>query len=170
MTINVPDNTVRIDGNWSTVGMPKALMTNGILYYEVEILKEGNFPQIGFALEGILQTTDEGVNDGVGDYKGSWAVDGIRRIKWSGEKENWPIAWKDGDMVGLAANVLTGTIAVSINGDWTGVVFQDDTIKQGVYPCFSSENCLYKIQIKESDLAYNHPTAALFEVWHHDLL
>ena len=74
MTFNVPDNTVENDGNWSTVGMPKALMTSGIPYYELGVLKVGEFTLLEFALEGVLPKTDV-IEYGAGAFKGSWSVD-----------------------------------------------------------------------------------------------
>jgi ankyrin repeat protein len=55
--------------------------------------------------------------------------------------------WTNGDVIGLAANVDTGSIAVSINGIWEGegcgIVFEDDKIKEGVYPCLSLYGSYY---------------------------
>ena len=44
-------------------------------------------------------------------------------------------------MIGFAANVDAGKVAVSKNGKWTeegcGIVLEDDKIKQGVFPCMT---------------------------------
>ena len=60
------------------------------------------------------------------------------------------------NVIGLAANIDLGMIAVSIDGNWGdddkddedkkkknsayGVVFQSDDIKQGVYPCITCDS------------------------------
>ena len=52
-----------------------------------------------------------------------------------------PCSWKVGDVIGLAANVDAGMLAVSKNGSWSdagcGVVLEGEACKVGVYPAFS---------------------------------
>lgn len=79
---------------------------------------------------------------GVGDDAESWAVDGVRKLKWHKGQARWACKpWAAGDVVGLAANVGLGKVAVSRNGDWgergCGVVFSDRAIRGGVYPALS---------------------------------
>lgn len=108
----------------------------------------------GFALEdGIKQSSANAAlgldyHAGCGDSAASWGLDGNRRVMSSDcHSADWPCAkWVSGDVIGLAANVDTGQIAVSINGNWSqkaacGVVFQDYKIKRGVYPCLSCACC-----------------------------
>jgi hypothetical protein len=67
-------------------------------------------------------------------------------------------------VIGLAANVDVGKIAVSKNGDWSqeacGVVFEDGKIKEGVYCCFSGAD--YSLRYTFKDFKYTVPSP---DVW-----
>merc|ERR1712039_512079 len=82
-----------------------------------------------------------GQGDGVGDDTESWGLDGIRKQAWHDGCKGWACGWSAGDVIGFAANVDLGKIAVAKNGDWSsdgcGVVFPDEKIKAGVYPCMT---------------------------------
>merc|ERR1711972_127714 len=126
---------------FSTVGAPDSMVKSGVLYYEVEMLPSQGIPQLGFA-SGEFQTgIDECQGDGVGDDGESWGLDGIRQLAWHGGGKAWPCEWSAGDIIGLAANVDLGKIAVAKNGDWSsdgcGAVFDSEKIKTGVYPCLT---------------------------------
>jgi len=121
-----------------TLGAPEMIVKSGVLYYEIEVLEgsEG-IPQIGFA-SGDLAFSDENTGEGVGDNAESWGLDGVRNCKWHDGDSAWPCTWKAGDIIGFVANVDSGKVAVSKNGDWSeaphGVVFESEKIKSGVYP------------------------------------
>jgi len=72
--------------------------------------------------------------------------------------------WATDDVIGLAANIDLGKIAVSKNGLWTedasGVVFQDDTIKSGVFPCLTGGG--YEVRYAFSNFTHAAPAA---EIW-----
>ena len=55
-----------------------------------------------------------------------------------------------GDIIGLAANVDSGKMAVSKNGSWSGdgfgVVFEDAKIKAGVYPALTAQGGVLRYQ------------------------
>ena len=59
---------------------------------------------------------------GVGDDRASWGVDGIRLKKWhDGDQKYAPArAWRDGDVIGCAADLATGDLQFALNGDWAG--------------------------------------------------
>jgi hypothetical protein len=132
--------------SFSTVGAPDLLANSGVIYYELEILKDGGFPQFGFAQKDSFEPSDEPSSDGAGDNDTSWALDGHRQCKFHGGELQWPCSWAPGNTIGFAANIDKGMIAVSKDGDWTstqdglGVVFHDASIKEGVYPCFTASN------------------------------
>ena len=95
----------------------------------------------------------------------SWGVDGTRCFKWVGAQSAvWACKWAIGDVIGLAANVDVGKIATSKNGNWSdeacGVVFSDDRIKEGVFPCLSSSN--YSVRYAFEDFQYAAPAP---EAW-----
>jgi nucleoredoxin len=126
---------------FATLGAPDSLATSGVLYYEVEICKGLGIPQVGFAAPGFV-TCDEGTGEGVGDDKLSWGFDGVRKLAWYGGDAAWDCSWAEGDVIGFAANIEAGKIAVSKNGTWSesplGVFFENDVIKSGVYPCMTA--------------------------------
>jgi ankyrin repeat protein len=158
--LGITDNTVvfgdHSDLQYPSLGAPAALVTSGVLYWEFAIEDdpgETMILNVGFTLkDGIEQTKtypsisgtgDQGEHAGCGDSGASWGLDVRRCRKYhSCHFVTWPCKkWTNGDVLGLAANVDEGSIAVSINGDWEGeacgIAFEDDKIKDGVYPCLS---------------------------------
>jgi hypothetical protein len=162
---DITAKTVKFEGV-STVGAPEALVTSGVVYYEFQVLSiDGGAPQIGFALKDGLELSDTHLGVGCGNNDTSWALDGARRAKlFGGKKAKWPCQWSTGDVIGLAANVDVGKIAVSKNGDWSeeacGVVFEDGKIKEGVYCCFSGAGSSLRYAFK--DFKYTVPSP---DVW-----
>jgi len=157
--------------SFSTFGAPGKFVSSGVLYYEIEIIKaHGGCPQFGFALENGIKETEELTDIGVGDNDKSWAVDGYRGQKWHGEPENWSCYWKDGAVIGLAANVDTGMIAVSVDGSWgngkdeLGMVFQSDLIKEGVFPCFTASAFKLRYAFEKVDLKHGPPPESIWKV------
>lgn len=162
--------------SFSTFGAPGKFAASGVLYYEVEIIKSFNgTPQFGFASKDGIQETKEMTDVGVGDNEKSWAVDGFRRLKWNGDSKTWKCSWKDGTVVGLAANVDTGMIAASVNGLWSsdkddlGIVFQGDLITKGVFPCFTASAYKLRYSVTESDWKYEPPPDALWTPQENDI-
>ena len=160
VTVDVPAKQLTFD-NFATVGAPEALTTSGVLYYEIEVLEAGGEPQIGFALDmDVCESTDQGC----GDSRTSWALDGTRKVKWFDGDSPWDCEWSVGDVVGLAANVDFGKIAVSKNGKWSdeacGVVFEDEKIKSGVFPCLTAAE--FKLRYAFKEHTYDPPQAAIW--------
>ena len=52
----------------------------------------------------------------------SWGVDGIRLKKWAGGDTPYRTArkWRDGDVIGCAADLARGDLHFSLNGVWSG--------------------------------------------------
>lgn len=127
-----------VDSNeFATFGVPEMLKTSGVLYYEVELLTNKGITQVGFA-DADFESTNENSGAGVGDDGHSWAADGGRKLLWSsGKPLDWDSRWSVGDVIGLAANVKLGKIAVSVNGVYHGIVFESEGIKRGVCPAFT---------------------------------
>ena len=92
-------------------------------YYEVEVLSELSYPQLGFC-SGEWGRVEGYVNAGVGDDEESWGVDGDRMLKWHrGDGGRFGSAWRRGDVVGLACDLQPaggggGRLLVSVNGDF----------------------------------------------------
>ena len=179
VTHDVVAKTLQFD-DFATAGAPAALTTSGVLYFEIAVLEgsDGDCSQerrgllseaslqIGFSLEGGIDRGDSPVLNvdryqyGCGDKPSSWALDGVRCRKWfEGTQSEWPCEWMPGDVIGFAANVDAGKVAVSKNGKWTeegcGIVLEDDKIKQGVFPCITG--CSYNIRYAFKDFSHAPP-------------
>lgn len=131
---------------FSTIGADAALSSSGVVYFEFSYTdKAGCSIQPGFASPGMPIDVHKETGDGVGDDDGSWAVDGDRKQLWNDGRKPWEGNWMGGDVIGLAANVDVGKIAVSKNGNWSapghGIVFSDDKVKEGVYPAITAGRC-----------------------------
>jgi hypothetical protein len=153
---------------FSTLGALELLATSGVAYFEAVILEasSGCCPQLGFATQAFVTGDDAPYNAGAGEDAQSWGLDGIRKLKWSGESSPWACTWKVGDTIGLAASVDLGKIAVSKNGSWTGeengVVFTDAAIKQGVYPALTASKFKLRCAFSATDFKYAPPPG---DVW-----
>jgi hypothetical protein len=182
--IDIEDNEVQFSGYcYRSVGAPAALATSGVLYWELGIKETSGFLNVGFALkEGIEQTSvDDARNSiydavrhaGCGDSGASWGLDGLRCCKSHNcHSVTWPCKkLTTGDVIGLAANVDTGSIAVSINGIWEGeacgIVFEDDKIKEGVYPCLSfyGDTMTLRWSLKAEDWKHAAPGAGVWTMF-----
>jgi len=151
-----------------TLGAPELLFKSGVLYYEIEVLESEGIPQCGFAGIGF-ESSDERSGEGVGDDSNSWGFDGKRQARWYDGSAEWPCEWKTGDVIGFAANIDIGKIAVSKNGSWSdppnGVVFVNEKIKEGVYPAFtgSGYNLRYNLDgDKNGPFAHAPPPSSIW--------
>jgi len=160
LTHDVAAKTLKFD-TFGTFAAPEALAESGVLYYEVTVLEgsEG-IPQIGFSLKDGIERGDGNVGNGCGDKASSWALDGTRCMKWfEGETSEFACKWEPGDVIGLAANVTAGKLAVSKNGVWT-VVLEDEKIKQGVFPCLTAAE--YYMRYAFKDFQHAPPAEAVW--------
>ncbi len=95
----------------------------GCFYFEVQVFDVAKFqnPQFGFCTQGFASRQDP-QGEGVGDDVWSWAVDGVRRLKWhEGGKGAHGSAWAAGDIIGFALDMRTAAAAamsVSVNGSF----------------------------------------------------
>jgi len=153
---------------FSTVGAPEALTTEGVCYYEVTVEGTDGIAQLGFALRtfnGDGEDTYSG--DGAGDDSDSWAVDGARQLLWhNGTTDGWQCTWAKGDVVGFAANVTTGQLAVSKNGSWAesacGVVYTDEAIKGGVFPLLTAGSYQVQVRLDKASWKYAPPPPEVY--------
>ena len=140
--IKVAERTVAFADSFVTVRSALRCPLGGKGYYELEILdREDECPQYGFAapaFERVLEASGEGA----GDDEHSWAVDGARQRKWHNGEETYPCTWKLGDVIGLACDLNTMQMHVSVNGNFAapnGVVFElaPDAVRNGLFAVFS---------------------------------
>ena len=58
-------------------------------------------------------------DNGVGDCESSWGADGACHVLWhGGSQAPWDVEWRDGDVVGVAADVTEGSLLFARNGEW----------------------------------------------------
>jgi hypothetical protein len=100
------------------------------VYYELHIkhIPSDSYPQFGWATEGFGSST-ESSGEGVGDNAFSWAFDGVRVSKWGdGSSSAFGVEWQEGDVLGLACDMVNKTVSFSVNGSFEpplGVAFQN---------------------------------------------
>ena len=134
-------------------------------YYELEILDLGDdeCPQYGFAapaFERILGSS----SDGVGDDDKSWAVDGTRQLKWHNGTKTYPCTWQAGDVIGLACDLSTMQMHVSVNGAFAapnGAVFEldPDAVHDGLFAAFSGMSGKVRYNLGEAPFKHAPPAA-----------
>lgn len=169
VTHNVVERVITTT-EFCTFGALDLLAVSGVLFYEIEIIASHGVPQFGFANKDGMGSSDGSSTVGAGDNDKSWALDGIRGIKWhGGEKGPWNCRWKEGTIIGLAANVDTGMIAVSKDGNWDsdeedlGVSFRNESIKDGVFPCFTASGYKLRYCFREEDFKHGPPSDSVWE-------
>jgi len=98
------------------------------VYYEVECVSVASgVAQVGFGDE---EFDDLEPDSGVGDDAHSWGFDGNRMAAWgAGGSKFYGQSWKDGDVLGCAADLGVKTIQFFLNGESMGVTFEGVNIK-----------------------------------------
>ena len=93
---------------------------NARVFFEVVIERCVGVVQLGWI--GTVVRCDQESGDGVGDDQVSWGVDGIRLKKWAGGDTPYRTArkWRDGDVIGCAADLARGDLSFALNGVWSG--------------------------------------------------
>jgi hypothetical protein len=144
-------------------------------YYEVTIRHPGLVPQFGLCSEHFAarfrQHPDKFVlkrvlsyrAEGVGDTVDSWAVDGVRGKKLNGDlSESWSVNWRQGDVIGIACDMCTRQMIVSLNGDYShpnGVVFDLPQTAFVMYPAlFTSVEGHLRANLGHSPFKYAAPS------------
>jgi ankyrin repeat protein len=115
-------------------------------YFEVTIRSPGLTPQFGLCGAQFVEHLRQRIaaspsTDGVGDKSDSWAVDGVRCLKWNASKSSWNVSWRQGDVIGIACNMCTRQMIVSRNGDYSfpnGAVFDLSPAASVLYPALST--------------------------------
>jgi hypothetical protein len=112
-------HVAQFTGEFATIGVPTALATGTAkVYFEVTLVRLGLDMQLGWAAASFERTTERS-GDGADDTTDSWAVDGGNQKAWhDGRTSAWPVEWKEGDVLGFAADLTTGTLRFAQNGEW----------------------------------------------------
>uniref|UniRef100_A0A7S0NTJ2 B30.2/SPRY domain-containing protein n=1 Tax=Calcidiscus leptoporus TaxID=127549 RepID=A0A7S0NTJ2_9EUKA len=148
-----------------TYGAPELVVSEGTAYYEVVIGEALENPQVGFATTEFETGVDMYDGDGVGDCANSWGIDGTRHMRWHEGEEEYDFEWAAGDVIGLAADLARGQMAVSKNGSWSaagcGALFTDGALKSGVYPVVSGEGGSIKVRL-DGEFDFGPPCASVW--------
>eukprot|EP00937_MAST-01D_sp_MAST-1D-sp2_P000642 g642.t1 len=124
------------------------LFNKGRWYYEITVrCAPGSpmCPQLGWAGANFVVHASQ---DGVGDDTSSWGVDGVRVKAWHGGPKSFGKEWKDGDVIGVAADLEpptpdaapANTLRFSHNGSWDepmGAAFERISYVHGIRPALT---------------------------------
>ncbi len=118
-----PDYLLHFRSDFNTF-VADIMLCGGCFYWEIEVVEmpaHNDVFQFGLCTDGFeaRQIPD---GDGVGDDAKSWAVDGIRQLKWhKGSVGPYGSSWSVGDVIGFALDMRTSRAAimsVSVNGSF----------------------------------------------------
>jgi hypothetical protein len=162
--IKVTERTVAFVHSFVTVRSALRCPLGSRGYYELEILdRVGKYPQYGFAAPAFERMLGSS-SDGVGDDDKSWAVDGTRQLKWHNGEETYPCTWQAGDVIGLACDLSTMQMHVSVNGSFAapnGAVFEldPDAVHDGLFAAFSGKSGKVRYNLGEAPFKHAPPAA-----------
>ncbi len=114
-------------------------LSAGKFYYELDIKHIQGIAQFGWATQGFESST-QNTQKGVGDNAFSWGFDGIRVSKWGDGKSGFGAEWQEGDVLGLACDMVNKTVSFSVNGSFEaplGIAF-DNITADWITPAFSA--------------------------------
>ena len=158
------ERTVAFGHSFVTVRSAQRCPLGGKGFYELEILEsDDKCPQYGFAAPAFERMLGSS-SDGVGDDDKSWAVDGTRQLKWHNGKETYPCTWQAGDVIGLACDLSTMQMHVSVNGSFAapnGAVFEldPDAVHDGLFAAFSGASGKVRYNLGEAPFKHAPPAA-----------
>jgi len=136
-------------------------------YYEIEILERDSMcPRYGFAAAAFAHVPGASYdNFRVGDDGYSWAVDGENKCtRHKGKEGRYNCyQWKEGDVVGLACDLVAMRMHVSLNGRFGashGVVFElaPEAVCDGLFAAFTGN--LGKVRYNLGEAPFLHPPPA----------
>jgi hypothetical protein len=143
-------------GNFNTFKVDVKLSV-GKFYYELEIKHIQGVAQFGWATEGFESSTKR-TSKGVGDKAFSWGFDGVRVRKWGdGSNSAFGVKWQEGDVLGLACDMVNKTVSFSVNGSFEaplGVAF-DKIVADSIAPALTA-NLGFKVVANFGQLPLKH--------------
>ena len=168
--MSAADGEVAFD-SFSTVRSKYRCPKGGKGYYELEILEVDEYPQFGFA-SAAFERVPGYTNDGVGDDRASWAVDGVRKAKLHAETQAFECTWQAGDVVGLACDLVNLRMLVSLNGSFdppTGVVFElaYNDVQDGLFAAFTGDSGRVRCNLGRAEPFRHAPPGDDFRAFAH---
>jgi len=162
--LDVTEQTVAFSNNRATLRSTQRCPLGAKGYYELEILGYDNYPQYGFAAAAFARVLGAS-NIEVGDDALSWAVDGENRCTMhNNEQGEYACKWKTGDVVGLACDLESMQLHVSVNGSFAapnGVVFalDPDTVRDGLFAAFTGIQGKLRYNLGAAPFTHAAPSA-----------
>jgi tetratricopeptide (TPR) repeat protein len=123
--------------------------------------------QFGVCSEGFEAREDAG-GEGAGDDAWSWAVDGIRQLKWhEGDECAHGSAWDVGDVIGFAVDMRTAgaaVMSVSVNGSFAAPNGPAFTAINAPYllPALTGQGGRYRLNLGDRPFAHSPPNDGEF--------
>lgn len=133
-----PDRMTAWTDYWGfeSISAPGLAAKTGAWYYEIQLI-EAELYQLGWATpETLFNPSGE---EGVGDTKDSFAVDGCRLRAWTAERNRrYGESWNRGDIVGCFVDLERRFIGFSLNGKYLGDAFTDiPQFSRGICPAMT---------------------------------
>jgi hypothetical protein len=143
-------------------------LCGGCFYLELQVVEIVGNPQFGFCTR-EFEPREDAEWEGTGDDAWSWAVDGVRQLKWhEGNGEPYGCKWSVGDAIGLALDMRTAgaaAMSVSVNGSFAapnGPAFADMQAAH-LSPAFSADG-RYRVNFGERPFVHAPPDADYMSV------
>ena len=143
-------------------------LCGGCFDCELQVVQLGDIVQFGFCTQGF-EAREDAEGEGVGDDSCSWAVDGVRALKWhQGKKRKLGSKWAEGDIIGFALDMRTAgaaAMSVSVNGSFAppnGPAFTDIKAEH-LYTAFSGDG-RYRVNFGERRFVHAPPDADCMSV------
>jgi len=151
--------TIQFNGNLCTMFSKFTCPLGCKAYYELEVLKFDTHPQYGFTTENFKRHMGF-THLGVGEDNQSWSFDGANKCKRHQVSEKVDIEWKVGDVVGLACDLDSMQIMVSVNGSFSQHTF---TIERGagingLFPAFTGKEGKVRYNLGEEPFKHKPPS------------
>jgi hypothetical protein len=134
-------------------------LSNGRFYYEVHVVRLQGAVQFGVCSDGFEAAADHS-GKGVGHDSFSFAVDGVRQLKWPGDA--YGSKWADGQVIGFAIDIRKegcGRMSVSVDGSFAapdGLAF-DAIPAAWLSPAFSASFGRFRINFGDSPFKHYPP-------------
>ncbi|CAJ1380979.1 unnamed protein product [Effrenium voratum] len=130
--------------DWITMGYPKLAQSSGKYYFEVNLVKGAEAPQVGLLSKDFKLQPGAPSTQGVGDCKHGWSVDGQSSIRWhGGEALPWGQTWESQEgtrklnkdvTIGVAVDLDNRALYFSTDGQWDEKAME--------FPAFGKETAL----------------------------
>jgi hypothetical protein len=124
-------------------------LSAGKFYYELDIKHiRGQSAHFGWATKDFASSAKRtpGAGQFVGGNAFSWGFDGVRVVKYANnvdaEGSAFGVAWQEGDVLGLACDMVNKTVSFSVNGSFEpplGVAFEN-IAADSIAPAFSASS------------------------------